>query len=63
MFFNIYDVDKNVAIKVFGRNTVIKFLRDHNCKFDDKKINLIGGDRAIVFQSKDNHPYIVEEDD
>ena len=61
-YFVIFNVSKVRSITVYGKNTVAKFLRENGCKFDDKKLNLVQGENAIVFQSK-NNSFIVEECD
>lgn len=59
-WFTIWNVEKERSVSVYGRNSVAKFLRENGCKFDDKKLKLIEGDKAIVFKSKQNS-FIVEE--
>lgn len=60
-YFTVFNVQKERQLSVYGRYTVAKFLRENGCKFDDKKLNLVKGDVAIVFQSRNGNSFIVEE--
>ena len=59
-WFVIWNVQKERSVSVYGKNSVARFLRENGCKFNDKKLNLIEDDRAIVFNGRGNS-YIVEE--
>lgn len=60
-YYTIYNVGKERELSVYGKNTVAKFLRENGCKFDDKKINLVQGEMAVVFKNKNGNAFIVEE--
>lgn len=60
-YFVIFNVDKQASLTVYGRNTVAKYLRENGCKFNDKKLLLIGGENAIVFSNKRGQSFIIEE--
>lgn len=59
-WFLIWNVTKERSVSVYGKNSVARFLRENGCKFNDKRLNLIEGDKAIVFNSR-NNSFIVEE--
>lgn len=50
-----------VPIRAYGKNTVMKYLRDNGCRFDDKRINLVQGENALVFKNRRGNTFIVEE--
>ena len=60
-YFTIFNVSKERSLSVYGRNTVAKFLRENGCRFDDKKLNMVTGDNAVVFNAKNGNSFIVEE--
>lgn len=60
-YFVIFNVSKERSLTVYGRNTVGKYLRENGCRFNDKKLQLIGGDKAIVFINRNGDSFIVEE--
>jgi len=60
-YFIVYNVRGGYNVTAYGRNTVAQLLRENDCKFDDKKLNLVQGENAIVFNSKTGNSFIVEE--
>lgn len=60
-YFIIHNMHYETTIRVYGKNTVAKCLRDNGCKFDDKKVNLIQGENALVFKNRKGWTFIVEE--
>lgn len=59
-YFVIHNLKYSSVIKVFGRNTVAKYLRDNGCRFDDKKLNAIKGENALVVANRYGDSFIVE---
>lgn len=60
-YFVINNVATGRSLTVYGRNTVAKFLRENGCKFDDKKLLSIEGEKAVVFKNRNGNSFIVEE--
>ena len=60
-YFIIFNVSSDRSLTVFGRNTVAKFLRENDCRFDDKKLSSVEGENAVVFTSRKGNSFVVEE--
>ena len=59
-WFMVFNVNKSRSVSIYGKYSVARFLRENGCKFDDKRMNLVQGENAVVFKSKTNS-FIVEE--
>lgn len=60
-YYVIYNVATGRPLSAYGRNTVAKFLRENGCRFDDKKLKSIEGEKAVVFKNRNGNSFIVEE--
>ena len=60
-YFVIHNLKYSSVIRVYGKNTVAKYLRDNGCRFNDKQLAVIKGENAIVFNNRDGETFIVEE--
>ena len=60
-YFVIHNLKYSSVIRVYGKNTVAKYLRDNGCRFNDKQLAVIKGENALVVNNRHGDTFIVEE--
>ena len=60
-YYIVHNLAYGSIIRIYGMNTLAQYLREKDCKFDDKLLRLVRGRNSIDFISKLGITYSVEE--